>query len=81
MSQNLVNHLDGIWHYSNFVAGDWEISIGRFAQRYFDKFRFGLVSESFNTILSLVLISVAVEWVVDLFEMKNKLICALVLIL
>lgn len=77
MSQNLVNHLDGIWHYSNFVAGDWEISIGRFAQRYFDKFRFGLVSESFNTILSLVLISVAIEWVLDLFEMKNKLICAL----
>lgn len=59
MSLNLVNHLDGIWHLSNFIAGDWEISLGRGLQRYADRARFGIVSDSFNTVLTLLLISMA----------------------
>ena len=54
MSLNLVNDLDGLWHPSNFIAGDWEISLGRALQRYADRARFGIVSEPFNTILTLI---------------------------
>lgn len=59
MSLNLVNNLDGVWHPSNFIAGNWEISLGRGLQRYADRARFGIVSDSFNTILTLLLISTA----------------------
>lgn len=59
MSLNLVNNLDGIWHLSNFIAGDWEISLGRGLQRYADRARFGIVSDPFNTTLTLLLISTA----------------------
>ena len=52
MSLDLVNSYDGIWHWSNFIAGDWEISLGRGLQRYFDKLRFGIVSTSLNTVLT-----------------------------
>lgn len=59
MASNLVNDLDGIWHLSNFIAGDWEISLGRGLQRYADRARFGIVSDSFNSILTLLLIAIA----------------------
>ena len=42
ISLDLVNDLDGIWHPSNFIAGDWEISLGRGLQRYADRARFGI---------------------------------------
>lgn len=57
MSLNLVNNLDGLWHLSNFIAGDWEISLGRGLQRYADRARFGIVSDPFNTVLTLLLVS------------------------
>lgn len=72
MANGLVNHLDGIWHFSNFVAGDWEISIGRGLQRYFDKMRYGLIVESLNTMLSLILILIAVELILELFGFRQK---------
>lgn len=59
MSLNLVNDLDGLWHLSNFIAGDWEISLGRGLQRYADRARFGIVSDPFNSILTLLLLSTA----------------------
>lgn len=54
MSLNLVNDLDGIWHLSNFIAGDWEISLGRGLQRYADRARFGIVSDSFNSMITIL---------------------------
>lgn len=59
MSLNLVNDLDGIWHLSNFIAGDWEISLGRGLQRYADRARFGIVSDSFNSMITILLITIA----------------------
>lgn len=59
MSLNLVNDVDGIWHLSNFIAGDWEISLGRGLQRYADRARFGIVSDSFNSMLTILLIAMA----------------------
>ena len=45
---------DGIWHLSNFIAGDFEISLGRGLERYADRARFGIVSSPLNTVLCLL---------------------------
>jgi len=71
MASNLVNDIDGLWHPSNFIAGDWEISLGRGLQRYADRARFGIVAESFNTILTLSLLAVANALVLSKFEKKS----------
>ena len=75
---DLVNNLDGMWHTSNFVAGNWEISLGRGLLRYWDKLRFGVVSVPLNSILTIAIIALAVPIVLDLFGIKNKIIAALV---
>ena len=78
MAMELSNDLDGIWHTSNFIAGNWEISLGRGLQRYFDKMRFGIVSVPFNTVLTIFIESVAISMIIDLFGVKNKLLKMLV---
>lgn len=73
MSSNLVNDLDGIWHPSNFIAGDWEISLGRGLQRYADRARFGIVSDSFNSFLTLSLIAIANALIIEKLELNNSI--------
>lgn len=68
MACNLVNHVDGIWHPSNFIAGDWEISLGRGLQRYSDKLRFGIVSDPFNILLTLLMLTTGNAIVIMKFE-------------
>ena len=79
MSLDLVNSYDGIWHWSNFIAGDWEISLGRGLQRYFDKLRFGIVSTSLNTVLTLLITVVAMVFVIEILEVKSKIVGALLI--
>lgn len=66
MANDLVNHYDGIWHPSNFIAGSWEVSLGRGMQVYADRARFGIVSSSWNSILCFVLIGIS-----DIFILKK----------
>ena len=73
MSKNLVNDVDGLWHSSNFIAGDWEISLGRAFQRYADRARFGIVSEPFNSTLTLLLIAVSNTLIIKKLSIKNTL--------
>lgn len=68
----LVNDMDGIWHTSNFVAGNWEISLGRGLLRYFDKLRFGVVSTSLNAVLYLCILSLALAVILEFFSIENK---------
>lgn len=72
MALDLVNDIDGIWHPSNFIAGDWEISLGRGLQRYADRARFGIVSTAFNSVITLFLISVSNVYIVDTLKIKNR---------
>lgn len=78
LSCDLVNSLDGMWHTSNFVAGNWEISLGRGLLRYLDKLRFGVVSVPANSILSIAVIAFSLPVILDLFRIKNKGIAALI---
>lgn len=81
MANNLTNDLDGIWHPSNFVAGDWEISLGRGLQRYADRARFGLVTSSYNTILAVALMSMSNCLILKRFEVQNNILKALFCVL
>ena len=78
LSCDLVNSLDGMWHTSNFVAGNWEISLGRGLLRYWDKLRFGVVSVATNSVITIVIIALCVPVILDLFQIKNKVVSALV---
>lgn len=71
LSLNLVNDIDGIWHLSNFVAGDWEISLGRGLQRYADRMRFGIVSDPFNSMLTLLLFEIANAMILERFSLTK----------
>ena len=71
MANNLVNNIDGIWHPSNFIAGDWEISLGRGLQRYADRARFGLVSNPWNSILVFALFGITDCFIIKKFRMEK----------
>lgn len=58
MAHDLVNDIDGIWHLSNYIAGNGEISSGRGLLRYVDKLHFGIVSAPFQTIVTLTILSI-----------------------
>lgn len=73
MSNNLVNNLDGIWHSSNFIAGNWEISLGRGLQRYADRARFGLVTSAWNSIIVFILIGMADSLIIARFRLRDTL--------
>ena len=73
MSNNLVNNLDGIWHSSNFIAGNWEISLGRGLQRYADRARFGLVTSAWNSIIVFILIGTADSLIIARFRLRDTL--------
>ncbi len=73
MSNNLVNNLDGIWHPSHFIAGNWEISLGRGLQRYADRARFGLVTSAWNSILVFGLIGAADSLIIMRFKLQHTL--------
>lgn len=78
MSEELVNCYDGNWMNSNYLAGTWERSIGRWLWPYLDKLRFGVVSVSLNSFLTLILEAVTAVFLVDLFQIRDKLAAFLV---
>ncbi len=78
ISQNLVNSYDGLWHNSAYLAGRWELSLGRWFWPFLDRLRFGMVSISINSVLALILISCGNVLLVDLFQIKHKFSAILV---
>lgn len=42
------NSSDGLWKPSSFQAGNWELSIGRWAWLFLDKFCEGYAAEPLN---------------------------------
>lgn len=74
MSEHLVNSNDGLLYTSQYVAGRWEVSSGRGILPYFDKLRAGVMSVSLNTILMLGIISVTGTLILEMFDVKNKIV-------
>ncbi len=71
MSNHLVNSVDGIWHLSNYIAGNWELSLGRGLIRYVDIARFGIVSSPWNSILVFLLLGIADCFIIKKFRLEN----------
>ena len=71
MSNDLTNHADGLWHLSRYVAGNWEISLGRGLLKYTEAARFGIVSSAWQSVLSLLLIGAADCVVIRKFKLEG----------
>jgi len=59
IARGLTNSNDGLWATSYYQSGNWELSIGRWAWLFLDKAREGYGAEPFNSLLTLLLISIA----------------------
>lgn len=64
---NLVNRQDGMWNGPYYSAGNWELSIGRWAIRYLDSFQFGIHVNPITTIVTLLLFILGTEIMIGIF--------------
>ena len=60
IARGLTNSIDGLWASTYYQAGNWELSIGRWAWLFLDKARDGYGAEPYNSLLTLLLIAIAV---------------------
>lgn len=74
MSHDLVNDVDGLWHLSRYIAGEWELALGRWGLLIVDRFFIGVISIPLRTVISLVLISIANCIVLRILDIKNLLL-------
>ena len=81
ISENLVNSHDGIWNTSSFIAGSWEASLGRGLLHYIDEIRAGIVSVPLNTVLTLLIVSVASVLIIDFLAIESRKLGVLVSLL
>lgn len=66
----LVNKQDGIWNGTYFNAGNWELSLGRWAIRYWDKLHYGISVHPFSSVIALIFFILGTCFLVDLFDIK-----------
>lgn len=55
------------------IAGNWEISLGRFGIKYVNLLRFGLVNKFIIIMLSLLLLALATVFIIKTFKIKSKI--------
>lgn len=72
MSQQLVNAYDGLWEYTYHFAGKWELSLGRWFWLYLDKIRFGVNNDPWTSILAILLFSIGMYVISDIFCLEDK---------
>lgn len=71
IARGLTNTYDGLWQETYFQAGNWELSIGRWAWPFLDKFRGGYAAEPFNSLLTLLLMTTASLIIISTFGMHR----------
>ncbi len=67
IARGLTNSVDGLWASTYSQAGNWELSIGRWAWLFLDKARDGYGAEPFNSLLTLLLIAIAMYIMTNMF--------------
>ncbi len=72
MSEELVNCYDGIWEGSYHLAGEWELSLGRWLWYYIDILRLGVSSDPFTSLITLASYSLGLALCFDLFDCKRS---------
>lgn len=59
------------------IAGEWEISLGRFGIEFVNLLRFGLVNKFIIILISLIFLSLSVMIVIRTFSIKNRILIVL----
>ena len=72
MSQKLTNTFDGLWVDTYYIAGGWELSIGRWLWPLADALRFGVQTDPINSLLTLSLVTLSFILVRRLFMTKDS---------
>lgn len=72
MSQKLTNTFDGLWMDTYYIAGGWELSIGRWLWPLADALRFGVQTDPINSLLTLSLGTLSFILVRRLFMTKDS---------
>lgn len=72
MSQKLTNTFDGLWVDTYYIAGGWELSIGRWLWPLADALRFGVQTDPINSLLTLSLVTLSFILVRRLFTTKDS---------
>lgn len=72
MTNQLVNHYDGLWEGSFHNAGAWELSIGRWFWLYLSRLRFGVAPDPATSMISLALFVVGLLLFFDLMKVEKR---------
>ncbi len=70
MSESLFNRQDGMWMGTYYYAGDWELSLGRWAWRYLDIIHCGVTSHPITTIITLMMFIIGTTLLTKLFNLE-----------
>lgn len=65
----LTNDLDGLWNQDDYMAGTWELSIGRWFWPFLDKIRFGISLDPLPAVFSLALYSLSFLLILRLLDL------------
>lgn len=73
----LTNDLDGLWNQDDYMAGAWELSIGRWFWPFLDKARFGVSLDPLPALAALALYAVSFLLILSLFGLSFSPLTAL----
>lgn len=73
----LTNDLDGLWNQDDYMAGAWELSIGRWFWPFLDKARFGVSLDPLPALAALALYAVSFLLILSLFGFSFSPLTAL----
>ncbi len=65
----LTNDLDGLWNQDDYMAGAWELSIGRWFWPFLDKARFGVSLDPLPAVFSLALYALSFLLILRLLDL------------
>ena len=71
ISKGLTNPYDGLWWSSYSLASDWQISCGRWGWFILDRLRGGYAGEPFNSLLTLLFMTVSSVIIFSLWERRT----------
>ncbi|MBR1931715.1 MAG: glucosyltransferase domain-containing protein [Lachnospiraceae bacterium] len=72
MSNRLVNQYDGLWEYSYYKAGKWELSLGRWFWLYLDRLRFNISEDPLTSLITLLCYCIGLVLILDIFGLQKK---------
>lgn len=73
LSNDLINIVDGLWYTPNYVAGIWEVSLGRWMLPHLDALRFGFSMNPVHSILALFAFVLGTEIFASIFSLRKSI--------